>query len=120
MDYLLGALPGDIVFSAPNAYDEFRQRSDYDVLIVNGEGSMHHGAPSFRLKMEAIERAASLGKRVHLVNSLWQDNPSDFDETLRRLAEVTVREVASARDLEERHGIAAKVALDFFFFLNGR
>jgi len=77
---------------------------------------MHHGAPSFRLKMEASERAASLGKRVHLVNSLWQDNPSDFDETLRRLAEVTVREVASARDLEERHGIAAKVALDFSYF----
>jgi hypothetical protein len=116
MDYLMSALHGDIVISAPDAYDEVRARSDYDVLIVNGEGSMHHGAPTFRRKMEVIAWAVSLGKQVHLVNSLWQQNPSDFDETLRSLREVTVREVMSARDLAERHGIAANVALDFSYF----
>jgi hypothetical protein len=116
MDHLLGAIPGDIVFSAPNAYEEFRRRSDYDVLIVNGEGSMHHGARTFRLKMEAIEQAVLLGKKVHLVNSLWQANPSDFDAMLHRLAEVTVREVMSARDLQDRHGISARVSLDFSYF----
>ena len=78
MDYLLAVLPGDIVIGAPDAYDDFRRRSDYDVLVVNGEGSMHHGAPTFRLKMEAIARAVSLGKKVHLVNSLWQEQSSRF------------------------------------------
>src|SRR4051812_38998667 len=95
MDYLRGVLPGDIVFDAPDAYDAFRRRTDYDVLVVNGEGSMHHGAPTFRLKMEVVSRAVSLGKKVHLVNTLWQENPSDFDALLRHLKEITVREVLS-------------------------
>jgi hypothetical protein len=116
IDYLVSVLPGVITFNEPNAYEEFHRRSDYEVLVVNGEGSMHHGAPTFWLKMDAIEHASAIGKKVHLVNSIWQDNPSDFDETLRGLAEVSVREVMSARDLCERHGIFAKVAPDFSYF----
>lgn len=89
---------------------------DYDVLIVNGEGSMHHGRPTFHRKMQELKAALEAGKRAYLVNSVWHSNPPDYDNVLTQLSGVCVREAASARDLLERHGVAAKVCLDFSYF----
>jgi hypothetical protein len=89
---------------------------DYDALVVNGEGSMHHGSNSFRRKMEALRQAQSEGRRTWLVNSLWQDNPPDYDDVLRRLDGICVRGEVSRRDLLERHGIVAPAYLDFSYF----
>jgi len=95
---------------------EVTSGDDYDLLIVNGEGSMHHGGATFCKKMELLRGALEAGKRASLVNSVWQDNPPDFDDVLSALDVVTVREVRSRNELFDRHKIEAQVRPDLCIF----
>jgi len=88
---------------------------DFDVLVVNGEGSMHHGGGAFRDKMQLIEAATKVGRPAYLINSVWQDNPHDFDRALARCRQVVVREVLS-RDAMAGHGVTAQVMPDQSYF----
>ena len=88
----------------------------YDLMVCNGEGSMHHGRRPFRLKMEALRGALEAGRRAALVNTLWQDNPPDYDDVLRGLDLIVTREVRSRADLRDRHGIEARCAIDLSWF----
>jgi hypothetical protein len=85
---------------------------EYDALLVNGEGSMHHGSKGFHAKMQALAAAVAAGKPAHLVNTVWQDNPHDYDDVLRHLSSITVREVRSRDDLLRNHGVEARVVAD--------
>lgn len=88
----------------------------YDALLVNGEGSMHDGSKRFHQKMKLLANAVKAGKPAFLVNSVWQDNPPDYDSLLPQLSGIFVREVLSQRQLAERHGITAEVVPDASFF----
>jgi len=90
--------------------------SDYDALLVNGEGNMHHGSGRFHRKMRLLRDAVAAGRPAFLVNSVWQDNPPDYDDLLPQLSGVFVREVFSRRELAERHGVSAVVVPDASFF----
>lgn len=88
------------------------QETDFDLLVVNGEGSMHHGSSGFHRKMRELARSLELGKRACLVNSVWQSNPNDYDRVLNELDLITVREVHSQQDLLLRHGVESDVVPD--------
>jgi hypothetical protein len=92
------------------------EKADYDALLVNGEGSMHHGGRHFHHKMRLLATAVASGRPAFLVNSVWQDNPPDYDHVLSKLSGIVVREVLSQRDLAERHGVRAEVCPDVSFF----
>lgn len=77
---------------------------------------MHHGSRAFHIKMKLLSEAVAAGKSAYLVNSVWQDNPPDYDDVLRQLAGISVRENLSRDDLLDRHGIAARVLPDVSFF----
>lgn len=89
----------------------------YDVLVVNGEGTMHHDSKGQIRKMTALARAQELGRSTMLVNSVWQQNDGRFDEVLRRIDHIVLREVLSQKDLLERHGVPAKVSPDVSYHL---
>jgi hypothetical protein len=91
-------------------------KRDYDIMLVNGEGSMCLGCIPVHDKMRQIQTALNEGKRVHLVNTVWQQNPYDYDELLPKLSSVVTREVLSQRDLRTIHGVDSRVFLDFSFF----
>ncbi len=86
-------------------------RDGYDALLVNGEGTMHHGGKGFHKKMHALADAVAAGKPAYLVNTVWQDNPHTYDDILRQLSGITVREVRS-REALRQHGVDAKVVPD--------
>jgi Glycosyltransferase family 29 (sialyltransferase)/Polysaccharide pyruvyl transferase len=88
---------------------------DYDIMVMNGEGTMHSGGVGFHRKMKALGSAVDAGKAAYLVNSVWQDNPGDYDELLRGLKGIHVREVLSRDDLAKRHGISARVYPDLSY-----
>ncbi|HET6161768.1 MAG TPA: polysaccharide pyruvyl transferase family protein [Dongiaceae bacterium] len=88
---------------------------EFDLLVVNGEGSMHHGGQAFRDKMQLIETAQRAGRPAFLINTVWQDNPHDFDSALARCRQVVVREVLSQSAIA-RHGVAAEVLPDLSYF----
>lgn len=89
---------------------------DFDVLIVNGEGSMHHDSPNCMSKMREIEFAQELGKATFLVNTVWQQNGNFHDRILRNLDSLWVRGPRSAADLHHRHSIQAKYAIDLSYY----
>jgi hypothetical protein len=89
---------------------------EYDAVMVNGEGSMHESSGRFQRKMAEIETAIRAGKPAYLVNTVWQDNPSDYDDLLARTSGICVREVLSQRELLYRHGIKSRVSVDVSFF----
>jgi hypothetical protein len=89
---------------------------DYDAVMVNGEGSMHASAGRFQRKMAEIETAVRAGKSAYLVNTVWQDNPPDYDDLLARTSGICVREVLSQNELLHRHGIKSRVSIDVSFF----
>ena len=90
--------------------------AEYDALLVNGEGNMHHGSKRFHHKMRLLAAGVTAGRPAFLVNSVWEDNPPDYDDLLPRLSGLFVREVLSQRELAERHGASAEVVPDASFF----
>ncbi|WP_119304513.1 polysaccharide pyruvyl transferase family protein [Dongia deserti] len=88
---------------------------DFDVLVVNGEGSMHHGGGAFRDKMRLIEMATASARPAFLVNSVWQDNPHEFDAALAKCRQIVVREVLSQRAIAQ-HDVTADVVPDLSYF----
>jgi len=88
---------------------------DFDLFIMNGEGSMHHDSIGFAKKMTEIKEAIEQGKRVVLANTVWQDNPPEAAEILRRCERITVREVRSQAALRAI-GVDSDVAIDQSFY----
>lgn len=82
-----------------------------DLLFVNGEGTLHHSQPRACFLMALIEEAKAQGKRVMLVNALfqiWQDAPADL---LAGLDLLCVREPLSAA-YARRYGGDPVILLD--------
>ncbi|MDX2479007.1 MAG: polysaccharide pyruvyl transferase family protein [Desulfuromusa sp.] len=93
-----------------------RSYRPYDILIVNGEGSMHNSRKTFIKKMSVLQKAIDGQIPAFLLNTVWQNNCHDFDKTLENLAGITVREEISQRELREKHNISSKVVIDASFF----
>ena len=91
---------------------------EYDALIVNGEGSMHHSSPAFHQKMKAIEKAQQEGKKTFLINTVWEKNPNNYDKILLNLDGFNVRGFSSKYDLIKNHQIKVEEKIDFSFFAN--
>jgi len=96
--------------------DVVEEGDDYDLLIVNGEGSMHHERPTFRKKMAVIAKCLESGRDAFLVNSVWQANSKEHDHLLKKIKRIVVREQMSRDDLKEVHGIDSQVRLDVSFW----
>ena len=82
-----------------------------DVIIINGEGSMHHNSTPFRKKMESAQKYVD-SKPVILTNSVWQANSAKYDDVLRKMSSVEVRDPLSQKDLLSRHAFLAEVRFD--------
>ena len=90
-----------------------------DAILVNGEGTMHHnfGATTYFL-LPKLEEAQWDGKKTYLINSVWQEMTNEYDEMLRNLDYLSVREVLSQRELKEKHDVDANIHLDLSYNLH--
>ena len=68
-----------------------------DLIVINGEGTLHHGKPAAARLLRVTEAAGEVP--VALVNALYQDNPPDWDRWVRRLRFVTTRDARSASSI---------------------
>ncbi len=85
--------------------------AEADVVLINGEGTIHHSGPRAMFLLSVIQRAKRAGKRVLLVNALFQQYDCPQDDLLADLALLTVREPLSAA-FARRYGGAPRVLLD--------
>ena len=71
------------------------ESTEFDLLLVNGEGSMHHDRPVPTHICEAAKWANEHGKRVVLYNSLWFKNQA-LNAYLKHFDLIYCRDNASA------------------------
>lgn len=81
-----------------------------DVVIINGEGTMHHDAPGAIAIVEAGLFAANRGRPIALINTVWQENLRG-NELLAKCGWIAARESLSRTCIEEA-GFAATVVPD--------
>jgi len=85
------------------------------VLIINGEGTIHHNRERGLLLLEAIPIARKLGLKVFLINMTYQENPKSYEKYLQQADLITVRESLSQKELQKAN-LKALLVPDFTFF----
>lgn len=88
--------------------DLINKIKNVDAVVVNGEGTIHHGAGLHLLGI--ISAAQELGKKTYLINSLFQVSEYYLD-SLKKLNDFTVREKNSSEYLDSL-GIKHRIVLD--------
>lgn len=82
-----------------------------DILFVNGEGTIHHSGVRARFLLNLIARAKRAGKKVLLVNALFQQYEWPDENILDDLSLLAVREPRSAK-FATRFGGNPEILLD--------
>mgnify|MGYP001950457446 CR=1 FL=1 len=106
-----------IVATAP-AHCDWQSSSSFtaafsaaDLIIVNGEGTVHHDRPSARYLLNAGVEAQRLGKPSALINTTWYRNGTRFAELAASFDLISVRESTSAMELKQS-GLSARIVPD--------
>jgi hypothetical protein len=73
--------------------------SKSDLLLVNGEGTLHHGKGKGEWLLEAATYAKKAGVTTALINAIWQDNPKSWDERVKSFDHIYCRDSRSAKAL---------------------
>ena len=88
--------------------------NDTTLVVINGEGSIHHDRPYGKTLLEAAEIAKSQGSKTWLLNALWDDNGSEFAKLARNFDEIWLRDRRSLKELEA-FGIKGTAVADLTF-----
>jgi hypothetical protein len=101
---------GDEASSITAAEKEFRDRFDeVNGVVVNGEGTLHHGAG---LHLLAVAGAAQRrGLKTFLVNTVFQEIDA-FRDVLRRFDDFVVRDACSLKEARAFGCRSARMELD--------
>lgn len=83
---------------------------DADLVVINGEGTMHHGRPAGARLLEVVDHPDCRAP-VAVVNALWQGNPDAWLGPLSRCALVSARD-GQSRDEIAAAGIAVRLVPD--------
>lgn len=85
-----------------------------DVVIVNGEGTMHHSKRRCMKLASVATYCKENGLRSYLINSVYQDNNDRIAEHVQNFDAVFVRESKSKNELK-RQNIESNIVPDMFF-----
>ena len=119
--YLLNSRGIRIIANNPTGVDWksnqniINKLEEADLIIINGEGTLHHDQPRAQELISIGEHAKKLGKPSVIINATYQSNSKLFTEKTKYFTKIYVRESASQRELAEA-GIAAKVVPDITFY----
>ncbi len=75
-----------------------------DLLIINGEGTLHHGSRHGVNLLRLTTHEARIGKPLYLINALYQENPASWGEQIRLFDGVWARDSWSAKELSTAWG----------------
>jgi len=121
---LLEANGMDVVASAPVHVDWRGLReveeafSRAKLVVVNGEGTLHHDRHAGRILLEAGAKARAAGIPAVLVNAGWEANGEQMFAMLRDFSLVAVRDSRSAIQIRGA-GLACTIVPDLSLYLGG-
>src|SRR6056300_1317993 len=106
----------EIISSSRRSY-EFLE--ECDLLVLNGEGTMHHDKPIPHELLSMLKKAKKSGAKTAMINSVWQSMTID-DEMKDVLSDtyISVREVKSQYAMYETIGRQVDLHLDLSYFVD--
>ena len=84
-----------------------------DLIVINGEGTLHHGSRHGLSLLKVAEHPARRSTPIALVNALYQDNPPEWKRFIDRIDYLNTRDSWSARELEQLSRRKVRSTLDF-------
>lgn len=87
-----------------------------DVVIVNGEGTIHHNSPKALWLLELALFCNFYNKKCYLINALVQEISDEYLYLFKLFSGVYVRDSYSQRFLEEKK-IESKLTADLTFYM---
>lgn len=75
-----------------------------DLIVVNGEGTLHHGHRQGERLLRIADHPARSGKPVALINTIYQQNPEGWRHHLERIDLVSTRDSRSAAEIGQLTG----------------
>jgi hypothetical protein len=75
-----------------------------DIIVINGEGTLHHGARPGELLLQIADHPVRAGKPVALINAIYQENPEHWRRYLDAIDLISPRDSWSAAVLSEATG----------------
>lgn len=75
-----------------------------DAIVINGEGTLHHGRKKATWLMQVATHPATRDKDLALVNAMYQDNPDSWAPMLKGFRHLYARDSRSARQMEAHCG----------------
>lgn len=79
-----------------------------DVIVINGEGTLHHGKPAGETLLKITTHPARGTTPVALVNALYQDNPDTWNTYLSKCNLISARDSQSTATLAKASGQAVR------------
>lgn len=92
---------------------ELQKLTDFQCLLINGEGTMHHDRPLAKEFGKCAKWSKSQNKLVILYNTVWQEN-DELNQYLTYFDAIYCRESFSAKAIQSS-GFEAKVVPDMVF-----
>lgn len=87
------------------------------LVVVNGEGTLHHGSARAEELLALCQRAKGLGCAVVLINSLWEANPRRMLPPLRSIDLIHMRDSKSRAALPRRMDVTVTPDVSIQLFL---
>ena len=78
--------------------------AEADLVVINGEGTLHHGARPGEKLLKIAEHPVRGRKPVALINALYQDNPDGWSRYLRKIDLISTRDALSAEAAARHSG----------------
>lgn len=86
--------PANADWRGVEAFENALKRAE--LVVVNGEGTIHHNRPAGRRLVEVGAAARAAGKPVALINTGWEANSDDLTDCLQNFDLVAARDTKSA------------------------
>jgi len=86
---------------------------DCDLLLINGEGTMHHEGVNKIVLDKTIDLAIKYRKPIHLINTVWQ--AINLHPRYAKINKIITREVLSRSELRSQN-LDADLCLDLSYF----
>jgi polysaccharide pyruvyl transferase WcaK-like protein len=100
----------------PKKTKEFPNFNNFDLIILNGEGSCHDDSKKIISYLEYMNEASIAGIKTMVVNSVWQNNSKSTTELLQKINYISVREIKSKNEILKYIDKKIEVAIDLSYF----
>ena len=90
-----------------------RRLAEADLILINGEGTLHHGSRHGERLLRIVHHPARQNKPVAIVNALYQANPASWGQYLKGINLIAARDGRSYRELQESFAGDLFQTLDF-------